>query len=325
MEGNFMLLNHIAKKKSIWIVLIIALLIIIPFIANTYWLRMITFILMYAALAEGWNIMGGFTGYISFGHAAFFGIGAYTAGILSVEFGTPLFVAIIMAGIVSLILSFLLGLPILKLKGHYFALVTFGIAEAIKGVINNLTITGGGKGLSLPIIFNYYLYYYLFLGLMLLAVITAFLVRNSRLGYGLIAIRENEEGAAAMGINTTKFKVIAFAISTIIFGLAGAIYANWITFIETPDVFSLHLSVAVILITLLGGSGTVYGPIVGALFYQGLSELLWNHLLILHRASLGLIMIIVIMFIPKGFMEVVSGRRKFSWNVLRENLRCYSE
>ena len=314
------------NKKTLLFLLAAILLITFPLVSNRYWIRTFTFILMYAAMAESWNIMGGFTGYISFGHAAFFGLGAYTGGILSTKIGVPFPICIFVAGVVAVIFSLLMGIVILKLKGHYFAMVSFGIAEAVKGIVNNLSsITGGGRGLCLELINNPYLYYYLCFSLMVAAIITTYFVKKSRLGYGLVAIRENEEGAAAMGINTTKYKMIAFAISAIFFGMAGSIYAQWMTYISTPDVFSIKISVTVILITLLGGSGTVIGPIVGTWFYQGLSELFWNNFLIFHNSLLGLMMILVIMFIPKGFMELVSGRSKFSLKLLRENLRYYSE
>jgi branched-chain amino acid transport system permease protein len=246
-------------------------------------------------------------------------------------FDTHFMLNCLAGAVIATVFAFLIGLPVLKLKGHYFALVTFGVAEAVKGLVNNWTdFTGGGRGMSLPQIFpdiasNYTVFYYIFIAILFITALASYLIKRSRIGYALFAIREDEEGAASMGINTAKYKNIAFSYSAVFFGLCGGVYAYWLSYIDTLAVFSVHLSVNVILMTVLGGAATVMGPILGAFVFQGFSEVLRNNFLTTHSLLLGILMIIVIMFVPKGFMDLLGGRRKFTWSMLLENVRWYKE
>ncbi len=310
---------------------IAVLAVLAPFAGGRYLLRFLTSALMFAGLTVSWDLLGGLAGYFSFGHAAFFGIGAYAVALAMVRLGLPFWVGLVLAAGVSGLFAVAIGLPVLRLKGHYFALVTLGIGEVIRGVIGNLTaLTGGAGGLSLPLVpggidVAYRLFYFLMLFALLLALATVWTIRRARLGYGLLAIREDEEAAKAIGVPTTAYKTIAFGISATLFGLFGGIYAYWLTYVEPADVFDIKISILVIIMALLGGVGTFLGPLVGALGFQVLSEVLWNRLLDFHNAFLGALMIIIVVFFPRGFMDVFSGGLVAIARRTASNLRQFAE
>jgi len=306
-------------------------LLAVPWFGSGYLVRFLTTLFMFAVLAKAWNLIGGLAGYPSFGNVAFFGIGAYTTGILMVRLGWPFGPSLAAAGLAGALFAVAIGLPVLRLRGHYFAVATFATAEAMREIVNNLTdLTGGGKGLSLPLMaggaraIGVY-FYYLMLALLVAATATTALVLRVRLGYGLLALREDEEAAAVTGIDTTRYKVVAFALSALLTGLAGGIYAYWLTYIDPTNVFDVVISVTMLVMVLLGGTGTFWGPAVGAAILMGMTEFLWSRFLELHAAFLGAIIILVVLFLPDGLVEMArQGPRGWSPARLRENLRRYS-
>ncbi len=310
---------------------IILLAVLAPFVAGRYLLRFLTSALMFAGLTVSWDLLAGLAGYFSFGHAAFFGIGAYAVALAMVKLGLPFWLGLVLAASVSGLFAVGVGLPVLRLKGHYFALVTLGIGEVIRGVIGNLTgLTGGAGGLSLPLVPGgidvvYRWFYFLMLFALLLALATVWIIRRARLGYGLLAIREDEDAAKVIGVPTTAYKVVAFGISATLFGLFGGIYAYWLTYVEPADVFDIKISILVIIMALLGGVGTFLGPLVGALGFQVLSEVLWNRLLDFHNAFLGALMIVIVLFFPRGFMDVFRGGLVAIARRTASNLRQFAE
>ena len=303
---------------------------VIPFTLNRYIVRLLTSIFMFAALSESWDVITGKTGYFSFGHGVFFGLGAYTAALLMVRLHLPFYIGLIFGGIAATLLAFLVGLPILRLKGHYFAIITLGISEVTKGLALNLeSLTRGGVGVELPLKSGsineiYQFFYFLMFSLMVVTIITSYLVEHSRFGHGLVAIREDEVAAKALGVNTTLYKILAYALSAIFFGFAGAAYAYWMSYVDPFDVFGHQFSISVIVMALIGGVGTVWGPIIGAFIFETLSELFWSKFLAFHSAYIGVFMILII-FLPKGLMEMIQSRRWLSLSVIFENLRKYSE
>jgi branched-chain amino acid transport system permease protein len=306
------------------IVLILAVLILIPFYASGYWVRVFTHIFMYAIMAEATNIIMGTTGQIPFGNVAFFAMGGYVTGILMVN-GIPFFLSLLVGAVLCSLVTLAIGHPILKMKAHYFAIATMGFSEAMKHVAANLEITGGGAGLTLPQLYLtnvhhvYLFFYFLMLLILVTTVIVTFFVFNSPLGYGLRAIGINEEGAISIGVNTPLFKMIAWALSAFFTGLAGGVYAYWMTYIEPVGVFDLLISVKFIIMTLLGGSGTIFGPLLGALFIEFISEVVWSEFLVFHLTILGTIIVLVIIFMPRGFVWFY--RRGFTLSALLENVR----
>ena len=300
----------------------LAVLALAPGVLSPFMVQFVINLFMLAILAESWNIIGGFTGYASFGNVAFFGIGAYTTGVLMTKLGLPLAVALGAAGIVPMVFAAVIGLPILRLKGHYFAIATLGVAETMREVVYNVEITGAGTGLVMPITRTPSLFFYLMLGILVAVTLVNVWLAHSRFGYGLVAIREDEDAAAAMGIDTARYKTIAFALSGAFAGLTGGVFAYWITFIDPDAVFRVIVTIQMIIMAVFGGAGTVVGPLLGALVLASVSEVLSTQLVALAELFNGLIVILVVLFMPKGLLEVLRAGRG-SLSVMARNLREY--
>ena len=293
-----------------------------PALVSAFMVQFLINLFMMAILAESWNIIGGFTGYASFGNVAFFGIGAYTTGVLLTRVGLPFALALPAGGIVAMLFAALVGMPILRLKGHYFAIATLGVAETMREVVYNLEFTGKGTGLVMPIVRTPLIFFFLMLGILAAVTLVNWWLSQSRFGYGLIAIREDEDAAAAMGINTPLYKTIAFALSGAFTGLAGGLYAYWITFIDPDSVFKVIITVQLIIMAVFGGTGTVLGPLLGTLVLASVSEWLSTHLVPLAELFNGLIIILVVLFMPKGLSDLLR-QRPLSFRYFIRNLREY--
>jgi branched-chain amino acid transport system permease protein len=306
-------------------VLILLIGVLLPLFVSDYWVRTVTLLFMLAGMAQGWNFIGGYTGYPAFGNVAFFGMGAYTTGILMNKTGWTFVPSFVVSGIVAALFAILIGLPVLRLKGHYFAIATLGVAEAVREIADNwVSLTEGGHGMTLPISqdpnFGLQIYYTM-LGILLASVLMTYLLSRTRWIYGMVAIREDEDAAKVMGINTTFFKVLAFMLSGLITGFIGGLYAYWNTFIDTNSVFTITYTLHMIIITILGGPGTVLGPVVGAVLFHAIRTFLWLRFTQLHALFLGLVIVFVIIFMPKGVMDVVRGRRHFTWGYFLRTVR----
>lgn len=293
-----------------------------PAILSPFMLQFLINLCMLAVLAESWNIIGGFTGYASFGNVAFFGIGAYTTGVLLTRVGLPFALALPAGGLTAMLFAALVGMPILRLKGHYFAIATLGVAETMREIVYNLEFTGKGTGLVMPIQRNPLVFFYAMLGILAGVTAVNWWLSSSRFGYGLIAIREDEDAAAVMGINTPLYKTIAFALSGAFTGLAGGVYAYWITFIDPDAVFKVIITVQLIIMAVFGGTGTVLGPLLGALVLASVSEWLSTQLVTLAELFNGVIIVLVVLFMPKGLSDLIR-QRTFSLRYFARNLREY--
>ena len=303
-------------------VLVVLALVVAPIALSPFLTQFLINLFMLAALAESWNIIGGFTGYASFGNVAFFGIGAYTTGVLLTVLEWPFAFALPAAGLTAMVFAALVGVPILRLKGHYFAIATLGVAETMREIVYNLKITGGGTGLTMPITKSALPFFYLMLGILVAATVVNWWLSASRFGFGLVAIREDEDAAMAMGINAALYKTAAFALSGAFAGLVGGVFAYWITFIDPEGVFKVIITIQMIIMAVFGGMGTVVGPLLGALLLASVSELLSTQLVSLAELFNGIVVILVVLFMPKGLAEVIRGR-EFSWRKLARNLREY--
>jgi branched-chain amino acid transport system permease protein len=288
--------------------------IVVSFTAGPYLLRLSTIVLMYTVLAMSWNFIGGMAGYPSFGTAAFFGLGAYTGAVVQTS-GGSMYVAWAAAALLTIVVSGFLGWVLLRLRGHYFAIATFAVVEVFRVLTNSMTeVTGGGMGLNLPIpqmasvhaqaVF----FFYMMLGLAAITFAVSLAVSYSKLGFGLRCIQQNEAAADILGINTTQQKVVAFMLASAFTAAAGAIYASWVYYIEPPDVFDIMYSVKPIVMVLLGGAGTVFGPIIGAVAYLSLEEIVWRNLLQVNTGALGVLIVLLVLYLPKGFLSVRFGR-----------------
>lgn len=302
-------------KRIVLVVLAIAAIAALPVLGDNYLLRLGTNFAMYAILALSWNFIGGYAGYPSFATAAFFGLGAYCGALLQGS-GLPMPVAWAAAGCFAGVFAGFLGLAILHLKGHYFAIASLVVGEVLLEVTTSWTgLTGGGMGLNLPILrisvdAQARLFFWVMLSIAVLALAANWIVANSRLGFGLRCIRQNEDASAMIGVNTTLYKVAAFILSAVFVGGAGAVYASWVFYIEPPDVFNILLAVKPMVIALLGGAGTVLGPAVGAAIFLVMEEFVWRNFLDVHSAVLGLIIVGLIFFLPNGLLGLLRRRAK---------------
>ena len=288
---------------------------IVPQYLNSYWLRVLTQVLMIAALASSWNIIAGICGYFSFGNVVFFGIGAYTTAVLMSQLDVPFLVTIPVAGILAAVFAVLTGLPLLRLRGHYFAIATLGINLGTRELVSNLDWTGGGKGIWLqipdmePRAFSLYVFY-MMAAMLAVTVAGVIALLRSRAGYAMRAIRGNETSASVLGIDTTFYKVLAFAISALFSGMVGSIYIFWMGYIEPGQAFDMNLNIQFVMAGLMGGLGSVVGPLLGAVTLQLFSELIWSHFLQIHLAVLGILIILVVLFLPNGLVSLFTSRRK---------------
>ena len=280
---------------------------LMPLVGDNYLLRLATIMCMYAAMALSWNFIGGMAGYPSFATAAFFGLGAYVSGVLQGQH-VPMGLAWTAGGLAAMVFAALIGAAILHLKGHYFAIASLAIAEVLRELVNSAeSLTGGGMGLNLPIAHlsiaaQARFFFYTMLAVVVLLTALSIAVSRGKLGFALRCINQNEDAANILGINTTLYKITAFSLSAVGVGVVGGIYASWVHYIEPPDVFDILYSVKPLVMVLLGGLGTVFGPIFGAVVYLALEELVWRNFLTLHTAVLGILIVVLVLFLPNGLL-----------------------
>lgn len=279
--------------------------------------------LLLATLAQSWNILGGFTGYPSFGHSSFYGLGTYGTAIAMAQFGLPFGVGLALGAALAIACAILVGAPILRLRGQYFAIATLGLAATLAALISNVDIAGRNVGLILPLTRNDVMFYEDALGLLVAATLTVAWLSRSRFGMGLIAIREDEDAAQVMGVNTTLYKVMALVLSAFFTAIAGGIHAYWITFIDPASAFDPTLNVRMVIMAVFGGPGTVLGPVVGSFILTGVYEVLASSLSTAAALLFGLVIVLAVIFMPRGLWDLTVGIRQSGWRYLLENIRMY--
>jgi len=301
------------QKPGFWLPLVVVLVwggVVLVIHQDT--MRETAFVLlMSVGLASSLNILLGYTGYVSFGHIVFFGLGGYTGFYLLSEQGWPLFAAAIGGGLLSALIALLVGLAVLRLRGAYFALATIGINEAARAFVSNFGPYGGATGMFVN--FSAYEKYggpgpalwttFTFLWITILVVLlVSYLVKHSRFGLGLLAIREDEDAAMVMGVKAPQAKTITYVISAFFPGVIGTLYFFKNGNIEPGDAFQLHMSIEMLVMVMLGGMGTVMGPLVGAVGYQWLRGYLLTSPIFkdLHLAVAGAMLLLIILFVPAG-------------------------
>ncbi|MGH9805965.1 MAG: branched-chain amino acid ABC transporter permease [Terriglobia bacterium] len=305
------------------IVVVAAILAALPLFGSDVLIQFGINALLLAVLAQGWNIIGGYTGYPSFGNSVFYGLGSYGVAIAMVQWHLPFAVSMIFGVVLAVVFAFLLGIPVLRLKGHYFAIATLALAQVMSAIVSNISLAGQNIGLVLPPLNDDRLFYELSLGLLVLATLTVFWLTRSRFGFGLIAIRENEEGAAVMGVNTTLYKVLAFVLSGLFTALAGGIHAYWITFLDPDSAFDISLNVKMIIMAVFGGPGTVFGPVLGAFVLSVVSEVLSSEVTNVAGLFFGVVVVAAVVLMPRGVADVIRQFRKSGWRYFIENLRTH--
>ena len=300
-------------RVNLALLILIACVASLPLFGGAYALRIGTVACMYAILALSWNIVGGFAGYPSFATAAFFGFGAYATAIL-LDKGVPLSVAVIGSLVICFLLAAALGIVLLRLRGHYFAIASLSLVEVFRELVNNATdLTGGGMGLNIPlasgsgILADATFFFYAMWGLLLITAVAVMIVSGSKLGFGLNCIRQNETASNMVGLNSTLYKSVAFGLSACFVGAAGGIYAAWVHYIDPSDVFDILYSVKPIVMALMGGLGSPLGVVCGAFVYLGLEEVVWRNYIQIHSGVLGLMIIVLLLFLPHGLISLRSG------------------
>jgi len=307
----------IKGKAKFLLFFVILFLIILPLIKPpTYFLSLIFKIFLYIILSESWNLIGGLTGYLSFGHVAFFGIGVYTSAILMQHLGISPFIGALPAGLLSSFVALIIGYPCLRLRGPYFAVVTLCFAFIVDLVVKNWNFLGGSEGIHLKLMpmdiqLSRSIFYEIFLGLSILIVILSRWIQNNKFGLGLAAIREDEEVAQTLCINTSDLKIKAFILSAFFPGIAGGIYAYYISYIHPDIVFDISISILIVLMALFGGGSSWCGPLIGAIILSIVNEIL--SLFIkpeFARIIYGGMFMIVIVFMPDGIVSFLKGGRR---------------
>ena len=287
--------------------LLVAILALLPLLepgSETIRLLFVTFV--WVTVSVAWNLLGGFGGQVSFGFAVFYGLGAYAAA-LSLNRGISPILSFLLAGSVAVLASLLVGLPTFRLKGPYFAIATIGASEAVRVVMTNVSITGGASGYRIMETgtFHQLQHFYTALALVVIAVAISILVRSSKFGLALIAIREDEEAASDLGVNPFRAKLLAHALAAALTGAAGGVYARYAAFIHPQGVFAFSVGVAILLMPIIGGVGTVWGPVIGAVVYGLVHEELIASFPQLHLLLYGSLLILIIFFEPGGVIGLL--------------------
>lgn len=323
MENNTSVSKKLKTKKTVFSVLGMLLVLAIPlYIRSQYALSIFIMVLMYAFYSSSWNILGGFAGQLSFGHAIFIGVGGYVSGALFTYLGISPWIGMFAAGLVSALLSLVVSLPCFKLKGSYFALATEALLFVVQLIFKSETYILGVKtnaaiGLQIPWKGTFAAmqfktntgYFYVILAFVIIAYLFTRYITRSKMGYYLRAIKNNQDAAASLGVNARFYKTLAQFIGAFMAGVGGTFYAMYILILDPKAVLGYPLSVQCILISIIGGRGTVWGPIVGACIMVPISELL--------RATIGtqvpgisyfiygVLLMIIVFFCPDGLAKYI--------------------
>jgi branched-chain amino acid transport system permease protein len=292
-------------KKLFYLVvaLLWVLLAALPWLGFSYGVVWIFLLAVYFTLALSYDIVGGYMGYMNLGHSTFFGLGAYTTAILLNQ-GLHLFVALGASLLLSAVFAAMVSYPLFRLRGAYFALATFGLISLIEVLTTNLRdLTGGSGGISTPPGNNMLPAYYLVLAVAGGTMVLSHFVARSNFGLALFSIREDEEVARAFGVPTTLYKGLALVISSVPASLMGGVYVWNMTYISPPSVFGLEIALSPIVMAMLGGTGIMVGPLVGAVFITLVQEFLWTQVPYFHLAMYGTVLILLGLFLPGGLVR----------------------
>ncbi|GFG52386.1 branched-chain amino acid ABC transporter permease [Mycolicibacterium agri] len=302
--------------------LIVAALCLLPMMTSPYYVRVATGVAMWAGIALSWNVICGYAGYISFGHVAFFGIGAYTTAILmQPDVDWNFWATLPVAAVIAAAVAALVGWPALRLKGAYFAIATWALAEAVRELATVVDITGGSGGLKTPIRLDDNFFFYTMVGAAAIAYALCYLLlERSRFGFRVKAVRDNEVAARAQGINTTLVKIEAFALSAVIPAILGGINAYWITFINPASVLNTIITDQLVVMVLVGGLGHIWGPALGATALFLLQEQLRVSYgeTTAYIVIVGVLVMLVVLFLPDGLVSL--GRRARRMRLVRQLL-----
>jgi len=302
------------SKKGLTAIIILLIAAVLPLVVTqSYYQHLMILVLIWVIIGSSWNLLAGYTGQVSFGHAAFFGIGAYTAGILHIKLALSPWWGIAFGGFSAVILGLVIGYLCFRLRGPYFALATLATGEILRLIANNwVDFTEGMVGILIMQTFVSKLpYYYIILCIAAGCIGVIHLAMNSKWGYYFVSIREDQDAAESLGIDTTLYKNVSLMISAFFTGTAGAFYMNYMGFIDPSVVFSLHnISIQAILVGIIGGVATLWGPALGGLVMVGIQELFRSAMFGLapkwvsqgHAMAFGLLVVLTILFMSNGLV-----------------------
>ena len=300
-------MRRVPNRGVLGFALLLAILVVLPLFGlspNAVRLLFVTFVWVTVSIA--WNILGGFGGQVSFGFAVFYGLGAYAAA-LAVNRGLPTLVALLLSAGVAVLASLLIGLPTFRLRGPYFAIATIGVSESVRVLMTNVSLTGGASGYRIletgP--FRQLDHFYISLALAVVALAASVEVRRSRFGLALIAIREDEDAASDLGVDPFRTKLLAHALAAALTGAAGGVYAQYAAFIHPQGVFAFSIGVAILLMPIIGGVGTIWGPVVGGVVYGLIHDELVASFPQLHLLIYGSLLILIVLFEPAGLVGLL--------------------
>jgi len=300
---------------------VMALLLIFPMVVTQIFpLQIMILVFMYAMLGVAWNIMGGYAGMFSFGQAAFFGIGAYTSSFLLMTFHVNPWIGLIAGGVVAALVAAAIGYPCSNLRGHYFAIASIAFAEIVRVHFNNWTLVNAAEGMSLPMLDESFMnfmfhnskvpYYYIMLAFLILALVVCYFVATSKMGYYFRAIKESHDVAEVLGVNVVRYRLIAIMISAFLSAMAGTFYAQYVLYIDPESVMLLAISVQIVLLSMLGGAGSVMGPVIGAAVLIPIAEV--TRVWLGHRGTgvdmliYGFLITIISVYQPQGVWGLLS-------------------
>lgn len=303
--------------KAVGLVSLLVVLGLLPFLLGPYSLHMMILVMIYVVIATSWNILV-WTHQISLGHAAFFGIGAYTGALVYNAWGFPPYFDMLLGGILASVSAMLLGVVCLRMAPWALAIATLAFAEAMKVLVINVpSLTEGAEGIAIPALFGgtgdaRMKAYYLVSAIAGLCVLMAYLLKRSKIYFAFTAVHDDEEAANMLGINPTKYKVMAFTISAFFVGVVGSFYAHYIAYIDPHAAFSIHISVEAQVMPLMGGLYTVAGPVVGAFILTLLGEYLRITVKTGYMIVYGIILVLVIFYLPQGLVGLIGKKSKKS-------------
>ena len=307
-----------SQRPALFVAIILAAAVVLaalPLVLPPFYVRVGQLMIYSAGLAVAWTILGGFAGYASFGHAAFIGVGAFAAGLVEARFSgvaPPLLLLLGLAvgGLCCAVLSAAISYPILRLRGTFFAIAMLGVSHVCAELNNNVDFFEGSLGLNFPAVAptslepaTFFYWLYLLAGLVVLLI--AWQIRRSRFGAGLLSIREDEDTARMLGVPTERYKRMAFVISAVLTGQLGVIYAHSLGYITTDSVYRDDTNLSLIVYSLLGGMGTLFGPVIGAFMLVFITQVILGRLLDFHLFATGLLLVILVLAAPGGVLGLV--------------------
>ncbi len=314
------------KQISVTGITLLLLLLFPLVITQTYLIHVMILVFMFGMLGVAWNIMGGYAGMFSFGQAAFFGIGAYTSSFLLVTFQVNPWIGLMAGGVVAALMAAAIGYPCSNLRGHYFAIATIAFGEIVRIHFNNWKLVNAAEGITIPMMdeslanFMFHSsklpYYYIMLAFLLLALVICYFVANSKMGYYFRAIKESHDVAEVLGVNVVRYRLIAIMVSAFLSAMAGTFYAQYILYIDPESVMLLAISIQIVLISMLGGAGTIMGPVIGAAILIPIAEL--TRIWLGHRGTgvdmliYGFLITLISVYQPQGIWGLFAniGKKK---------------